>query len=388
VRDRFLLRDPEDWDITTDALPEDIIHSFSGFKILKTGMKHGTITVFIDASPLEITTHRIDGDYSDRRRPDTVTFTESLKEDLKRRDFTINAIAYHPSGQVHDFFDGEKDIEKKIIRCVGDANVRFSEDALRILRALRFSAQLGFSIAEETAESIHKNAELLRYVARERIGSEVRKLLLGQNAGQILAGYLDVLNVIIPSFDACNNTWESNAHLVSKAPCDLALRLALLLYPAVKVEAEGEEQVKDKCQNMLRALSIDHKTSLAVISLILAMKMEIIPNKIGIKTLLHSIGKETFERLLAIRKVIDASDDMRQKKLCDAEALYHVILKDNECYSLRQLTINGADLMELGILNGKQIGNMLSALLQMVIEEKVENDKTALVEAVKTYIKP
>ena len=139
---------------------------------------------------------------------------------------------------------------------------------------------------------------------------------------------------------------------------------------------------------MLRALSIDHKTSLAVISLILAMKMEIIPNKIGIKTLLHSIGKETFERLLAIRKVIDASDDMRQKKLCDAEALYHVILKDNECYSLRQLTINGADLMELGILNGKQIGNMLSALLQMVIEEKVENDKTALVEAVKTYIKP
>ena len=315
VRDMFLSRDPQDWDITTDALPPDILDCFDGYKILKTGMKHGTVTVFIDSTPLEITTHRIDGNYSDSRRPDTVTFTENLKEDLKRRDFTINAIAYHPSGQIYDFFDGEKDIKQKVIRCVGDADVRFSEDALRILRALRFSSQLGFSIDALTAESIHKNAALLGLIARERIGSEFSKLLLGQNVEQVLANYWDVFERILPSFDYDKDTWEHTASLVQNAPHNLVIRLALLIYPTVKVKADGEENVKIKCHNMLRALSFNHKTSFAVISLLLAMDREVTANKIDIKVLLNLIGKETFERLIDVWKVMCIKNQPVMKRL-------------------------------------------------------------------------
>jgi len=384
VRDMFLSRDPQDWDITTDALPPDILDCFDGYKILKTGMKHGTVTVFIDSTPLEITTHRIDGNYSDSRRPDTVTFTENLKEDLKRRDFTINAIAYHPSGQIYDFFDGEKDIKQKVIRCVGDADVRFSEDALRILRALRFSSQLGFSIDALTAESIHKNAALLGLIARERIGSEFSKLLLGQNVEQVLANYWDVFERILPSFDYDKDTWEHTASLVQNAPHNLVIRLALLIYPTVKVKADGEENVKIKCHNMLRALSFNHKTSFAVISLLLAMDREVTANKIDIKVLLNLIGKETFERLIDVWKVMVESDEIKQKSICAALDVYHQILENNECFSLKQLAINGSDLIELGIKNGKEIGDKLNALLQMVIEEKIENNKAILIAVAET----
>ena len=198
VRDMLMGKTAHDWDITTSALPEETLESFSEFRTIETGLKHGTVTVIVDGMSLEITTFRIEGGYSDNRHPDKVDFTDRVEDDLSRRDFTVNSIAYSPQKGFADPFDGQTDIEKKIIRCVGNPDKRFGEDALRILRALRFSAVLGFEIEKDTAESIRRNYKLLSNISVERIFVEISKLLCGKDAGKILREFEDVIFFILP----------------------------------------------------------------------------------------------------------------------------------------------------------------------------------------------
>ena len=261
VRDSLMGIVPGDWDVTTSATPEEIKKVFSDYKTIDTGIAHGTVTVLCDKTPYEVTTYRIDGEYSDNRRPESVSFTRNLEDDLSRRDFTINAIAYHPTKGIVDLFHGQDDIYNSIIRTVGNAHTRFNEDGLRIMRALRFSAVLGFTIEEETRKAIHENKDLLKNISVERISVELVKLIQGKNAFNVLMEYSDVFSVIIPeiapavSFTQYGkkhayDVWEHICHTVDTIPQDKDLRLTMLLHdlgkvPTHKLNDKGESTFKN-----------------------------------------------------------------------------------------------------------------------------------------------
>jgi len=413
VRDAVLGKEPEDWDICTPALPEQTIKCFKEQHIIETGLKHGTVTIVVDHKPFEITTYRIDGSYSDNRHPDSVEFVNDLKEDLSRRDFTINAMAYNPDRGVVDFFDSISDIKDHVIRCVGDADKRFQEDALRIMRALRFAAVLGFDIEEKTSAAIFRNKELLKNIAAERISSEINKLIVGQNIGDLLLSYTSVIKTIIPEisemigFEQNNpyhylDVWRHTIESVVNAPADKVLRLTMLFHDIAKPKCYtvndsvghfyGHSQVSaDMTKQILKRLKYDKDTVKTVTQLIFYHDTDIQPKRKHIRRWLNRIGEERFRRLIEVMKadVMAQSERSRIEKINELEKVVPVldeIIKQQLCFSLRDLDVNGRDLIAAGVTEGAEIGKTLNRLLEMVIDELLENEKDKLIAAAKELI--
>ena len=406
VRDSVLNKSPKDWDITTNALPNEMLNAFKDYRVIETGIKHGTITVIIKNYSLEITTYRIDGTYSDNRRPDSVEFTENIKEDLCRRDFTINAMAYNPKLGFKDFFSGKEDIENKIIRCVGNPDTRFNEDALRILRALRFASVLSFDIEENTRKSIFLNKGLLKNIAKERIISEFNKILMGESAKKILTEYCEVIEVFIPEIKDMvgfkqNNkhhhldVWQHTLETINNAEFDATIRLTMFFHDIAKPMTYTEDSngvghfyghPKYSCEiakKILKRLKYDNKTVETVYLLISYHDYRVKPEKKSIKKLLSKIGEDNFRSLMKVQEAdilgqnpLFAYEKLETLKLVNT--LFNEIIEENMCFSIKDLNINGNDLIGLGIPKGKVLGEILNNLLEMVMDEKISNDNNIL----------
>lgn len=405
VRDSLLGKEPHDWDMTTSALPEETMAVFSGCNVIGTGLKHGTVTVIIDGEPLEITTYRVDGDYSDGRRPDSVSFTRSLKEDMARRDFTVNAMAAHPEKGIADCFGGQEDLKKGIIRCVGEPERRFSEDALRILRALRFSAVLGFPIEQKTAEALVSLRENLRHVAMERILSELRRLLCGKDAGRILREFPQVFWVFMPElepmygFDQRNpyhihDVWEHTVRAVENTPPEEAVRFAALLHDIGKpscfsLDEKGTghfyghpAKSAELAGGILRRLRMDNETRDRILKLVEHHDLELHPTPAAVRRWMGRLGERGFFDLLAVKRAdnLAQSDAFRGRleTLDEIAALAGGILAEEQCFSLKQLAVGGRDLIGLGVRPGPELGDILDRLLEKVVEGDCPNEKEAL----------
>ena len=372
VRDSLLKKTPKDWDITTDALPVDMKKIFK--KTFDTGIAHGTVTVLMDGVGYELTTYRIDGNYSDGRHPDSVSFSKSLSEDLCRRDFTINAMAYSNKKGIVDLFDGRKDLQNGIIRAVGDAKKRFDEDALRMLRAVRFAAQLGFKIDDDTFEAIKEKAKLLSKVSKERIFVELNKSLNGDFAQNIKMVYTSGLYRYIGKefakldksiYDFYPRKFPNKKHM----------------YWAVFLEnIENVEAVK----KILFELKSDNATRNNTYLLVKELKNSLPDSDEDIRRSLHRIGADLFcdyiEILKSDKKNVDILD-----KIDTTENRYSLILKENHAYEISMLDITGKDLMDLGISKGPKIGEVLEFLLKKVIENPLNNEKSSLLRLAKEF---
>lgn len=405
VRDSVLGKEPHDWDMTTSALPEETMAVFADHPVIETGLKHGTVTVLVDGEPLEITTYRVDGSYSDSRRPDSVSFTRSLKDDMARRDFTINAMAAHPEKGIVDCFGGLEDLKNGVIRCVGDPERRFSEDALRILRAMRFSAVLGFPIEEKTAEALLNIRENLRHVAMERIFSELRRMLCGKDIGRILRQFPQVLWVFLPElqpmagFEQHNpnhlyDVWEHTVVSVESVPADEVLRLTMLLHDAGKPACFSMDdkgighfyghpvKSRELAENILSRLRADNHTGERVLALVEHHDADIAAKPASVRRWLGKLGERGFFDLLAVKRADNLAQDLsyRDKRdVLDALALMaKEILAEGQCFTLRSLAVNGYDLMELGFKPGVHMGDVLDSLLEKVVEGECPNDKEEL----------
>lgn len=403
VRDSIMGKVPDDWDITTEASPQEIKEVFASYKTVDTGIKHGTVTVIIDKTPVEITTFRIDGEYSDNRRPDTVKFTKDIKEDLARRDFTINAIAYNPEEGIIDPYNGQDDIKKEIIRCVGDPDKRFNEDALRILRAIRFASVLGFDIEQNTAESIIKNENKVAEIAVERISTELLKLLCGKNVHSVLLNYKSVFAVFIPELRLqfgfkqygkkhAYDVWGHTALTVANIEADPVLRLTMLLHDTGKIathtqDEHGNSQFKNHAvvggviaESILRRLKMSNEYIKTVSFLVSVHDKKVPTTKIQVKEYLRDLGEENFIRLMKIRKADRSalSPDFRDisSELAFAYSAFSEIIENDEPYTLSQLAIKGSDIKRL--FKAEEIGDTLNILLEYVINEPEHNNKKDL----------
>lgn len=409
VRDSILGRTPDDWDITTSAKPEQVKALFR--RTVDTGLQHGTVTVMIEKEGFEVTTYRVDGEYEDGRHPREVTFTASLEEDLKRRDFTINAMAYNPSSGLVDLFGGLEDIERKIIRCVGDPMERFTEDALRIMRAVRFSAQLGFGIEEKTRAGLSVIAPNLRNVSAERIQVELVKLLTSPHPDYLRTAWeTGITKEFLPEFDACMNTeqntphhcytvGEHTLHSLLNVPCDKVLRLTMLLHdigkPRVKsTDESGRDHFKTHgpvgekmAKEILRRLKFDNDTIRKVSHLVKWHDYRPENTPISVRRALNKIGEELFPAYILVQKadMLAQSAYRREEKMGrieKVEALYREIIEQKECISLKTLAVTGSDLIAEGIRPGKEIGEILNALLEKVLEEPELNQKEILLKMI------
>ena len=404
VRDSLLGKTPVDWDITTSALPAETERVFSDFRLVETGLQHGTVTVLFGDMPLEITTFRVDGDYRDARHPESVTFTRHLKDDLLRRDFTVNTLCWNEQEGVLDLCGGLADLQAGILRAVGEADKRFTEDALRILRGIRFASTLGFSIEPQTANSILRNRQLLSKVAAERIRVEFVKLLCGKNAAKILDDYREVIAVFIPEvralFDCPQNTkyhcfdvYRHTLTALENIPAQEDLRLCMFFHdfgkPACRKTDEngtdhfkGHETVSAQiAEPILRRLRFDNKTVKTVTNWIAIHDTKSAVTKVAAKQLLSKIGVDNYRALILIKRADNrgkAQPHAIDGKLQCMEALLSEILENEECYSLRQLAVNGDDLKTAGITDGKQIHSTLQMLLEAVITGACENERAAL----------
>lgn len=410
VRDSLYNIPPKDWDICTSAKPEEMLRCFDGFKVIETGLKHGTITVVLDDGTYEVTTFRTDGVYTDNRHPDEVWFTSSLQEDLKRRDFTINAMAYSQAAGLVDPFGGQADLINRRIACVGNADDRFNEDALRIMRALRFASCYGFEIENSTAVSIHKNSGLLKNIAVERIASELIKLLGGIDVLSVLLNYSDVITTIIPELSPCvgfdqNNkyhqytVYDHIAHAVDHYVFrgdDTVVKMALLLHDIGKPFCYSEDErgghtyrhniMSHKiARQVVERLRFDRRTQNEIAELVLCHDDKIEPTPKAIKRLLNRLGEKQLHRLLDIRfcdcmaHAIGTQNEFI-KKCTDSRLILSNIIDESQCFSLRHLAINGTDLINAGIPEGVQIGIILNKLLDLVIDGKVQNQHDSLLE--------
>ena len=411
VRDRIMGRVPKDYDVTTSALPEQTAAVFAGERVIETGMKHGTVTVLLDGEPLEITTFRIDGTYSDSRHPDAVTFTPSLREDLARRDFAMNAMAYSPETGLVDPFGGQTDIAGKLIRCVGEPEQRFREDALRILRALRFSAVLGFPIEPETAAALRAEAPLLKNISAERVFSELKQLLCGPAVRRVLLDYPDVLGAVLPEilpmrgFDQrnphhCYDILEHTAAAVEAIPAEPALRLAALLHDAGKPECffigedgighfYGHPKVSARiAEDVLDRLRSDKATKERVTTIVLNHGLLIEDNEKSVRRALHKLGTKRFFDLLAMMRAdnLGQSAELRwiQGYYDRLEEIAKEILANEACFSLKDLAVRGSD---LGLPPGPAVGKALNTLLEAVMDGNVPNERAALLEYYRTHCK-
>lgn len=406
VRDSIIGLTPHDWDICTNAKPEEIKKCFANFNTFDTGIKQGTISIVIDGEVFEVTTYRIDGAYSDNRRPDSVTFTSDITKDLARRDFTINAMAYNEQCGLIDPYCGRNDLSNKIIRCVGNPDFRFNEDALRIIRALRFASVYDFVIENETSKSICKNADLLKNIAVERISVEFNKLLCGNGAEEILNNYRDVIAVFIPEikpmFDYNQNTrhhnrdlWHHTTYSVKLIDNTPLLRMSMLLHDigkpkACKRDEDGTCHFKghpkysaEMAETILRRLKYPTYFIETCITLIKYHDVRFNGSKRQLRHVMSAIGDKNVELLLKIQRAdIMAQSDYKHKekleKLYLACQVYREVLADKDCFTLKQLKINGNDIKNLGVTEGVKIGKILKMLLSLVIEDKLENKKSAL----------
>ena len=412
VRDHLLGRAAGDHDVTTSALPHEMQAVFAGERVLETGLKHGTLTVFSDDLPIEITTYRIDGAYADHRHPDEVTFTRSLHEDLRRRDFTVNAMAYSPARGLIDPFGGQADLQAGILRCVGDPSRRFQEDALRILRLLRFASVLGFAPEEETVRAAFENRSLLSDVSAERVFSELCKLLCGQNVRQVLCRYLGVLSPLLPEamamqgFDQRNphhiyDVLEHTARVVSAVPPDRVLRLAAFFHdmgkPASFFTDEdgvghfyGHDAISaDMAERVLTRLKCDTAAKKQVVTLVREHDVQIESSEKAVKRALNRLGPEMFFRLLALKRADNLAQApayaARQQVYDSLEAIARDILAREDCFSKKDLALHGDDLLSAGIPAGPGLGAALDAMLEAVINGDAENEKAALLRWLSEY---
>ena len=406
VRDGIMGRKCNDIDVTTNALPEQMIEVFKGYKVIPTGIKHGTVTVLCGGEAFEITTYRIDGEYSDHRRPDEVRFTSDIADDLSRRDFTVNAVAMDRHGNMVDPFGGKADMEAGIIRCVGDPQKRFNEDALRILRAVRFSSQLGFEIDSATAEAVRSMKGQLDGISRERVRDELDKLICGQNAVEVLLDYSDVITAVIPEFEPSigldqrspyhrYNVWEHTVRALGAAPsADLGLRRALLYHdigkPAcMKLDETGRGHFKqhdrvgaEMTSEIMKRLHYDNKT-IAYTTALIANHSKKLRNKTDVKKMMCKIGDELFFELMEMRKCDNSAKNefvLKENVFFDKLAdIGREIAANDECRSIRGLAVNGSELAALG-LKGAEIGEIQREMLELVMEEELPNDRAELLK--------
>ena len=405
VRDSVLGRIPDDWDITTSATPNETKALFP--RTFDTGIEHGTITVLVEKESFEVTTYRVDGEYEDSRHPKEVVFTRSLREDLLRRDFTINAMAYNEEEGLVDIFGGMKDLEQKMIRCVGNAQERFGEDALRILRAVRFAAQLGFEIEPDTMEGIRKLAPTLANISAERIQVELIKMLVSPNPGLLKLAYeLGITKIILPEFDEMMHTEQETPHhmysvgvhtlkAIEQVRADKVLRFTMLLHDVAKpqmktMDASGVAHFKmhdikgaEIAKKILKRLKFDNDTLGKVTKLIQYHDYRMPAQPKNVRKAICKIGEELFPYYLEVRKAdtMAQSDYLREEKLqniVQIERCYQEVLAKKECVSLKTLAITGSDLIADGMQPGKQIGAVLQALLELVLEYPEYNEKEAL----------
>jgi len=407
VRDSILGRSPDDWDITTSAKPEEVKALFR--RTVDTGLIHGTVTVMLDKEGFEVTTYRVDGEYEDGRHPKEVSFTASLEEDLKRRDFTINAMAYNPKRGLVDLFGGVQDMENRIIRCVGNPLERFTEDALRILRAVRFSAQLGFSIEGETLKAISVLAPNLKYVSAERIQVELLKLLVSPHPDYLRTAYeAGITKEILPEFDRCMETEQNTPHhcynvgehtlqSLLNIRADKVLRLTMLLHdfgkPVVKrTDEDGRDHFKTHgpegekmAVSILRRLKMDNDTIRKVRSLIKWHDYRPKGEAVSVRKAISLIGEELFPLYLEVQKadILAQSAYRREEKLARltaVSALYEEILDRGQCISLKTMALTGRDLIDAGYTPGKELGEILEKLLVHVLENPEDNKKEILLK--------
>jgi poly A polymerase len=369
LRDMMMGREPHDFDIATSAGPETVMSIFSDFEVIPTGIKHGTVTVMVDGEPIEITTFRKDSDYSDGRRPDSITFTDKVEDDLSRRDFTINAMAFGLDGEIVDPFGGKSDIKSRVIRTVGSAEERFSEDGLRILRAIRFASVLGFTIGRETKEAIHKLSRMLDKVSLERVFSEMSKIILSEKPSVQFREFKDVFNRVAPELAGIKD-FEHTLETLDRVEPELALRFTALLHTL------GEEQA----ESVLRKLKSDGVTIQKVTKLVRFFDTDIDGSKVAIKKLMSKMGESDFFSLIKL-KIADEPE--KTVELEKARQIAERVIADKECFKLKDMAVKGDDLIKLGMAMGPEIGKTLNMLLDKVISEEVANDKDSLMQIIK-----
>lgn len=413
VRDSILGRTPNDWDITTSALPEQVKALFN--RTIDTGLQHGTVTVMLEKEGFEVTTYRVDGEYEDGRHPKEVTFTACLEEDLKRRDFTINAMAYNPSRGIVDMFHGVEDLENQVIRCVGNPIERFTEDALRILRAVRFSAQLGFSIEDETTKALRALAPNLKLVSAERIQVEMMKLLVSPHPDYLKKAYdAGITKEFFPEWDKCMETAQNTPHhsgtvgehtlrTLTNIRADKVLRLTMLLHdigkPVMKTTDEngrdhfkGHPEAGEKIAiDIMRRWKLDNDTIHKVSHLVKWHGYRPPAEIKAVRRAMNKIGEEFFPLYLEVQMADTMSKstyklDDKLERLQGVEACYKEILAKQQCVCLKDLAVTGKDLIAAGVQPGKQIGLILNGLLEHVLENPDDNKKEILLEKMKDFV--
>ena len=407
VRDSVLGRQPQDWDITTSAKPEQVKALFP--RTIDTGLQHGTVTVMQDREGFEVTTYRIDGEYEDSRHPKEVVFTPNLEEDLKRRDFTINAMAYNEEKGLVDIFGGMEDIRFGRIRCVGRAEERFGEDALRMLRAIRFSAQLGYEIDEETKQGIRRLAPTLKNISAERIQTELVKMLVSPHPDYLRTAYdMGVTKVFFPEFDRAMETEQHHPHhmysvgehilhSLAYVPADKVLRLTMLLHDIGKpdtltIDEQGithfynhESLSAEMAKGILRRLKFDNDTINMVYKLVMYHDYgnSVEPTLQIVRRAMNKIGEDAFPALFQVKyaDMMAQSDYLRDEKLKRLEnwkRLYTEVCEKEQCVSLKTLAVTGSDLIAAGMKPGKELGEVLQKLLQLVLDDPSCNTKDKL----------
>lgn len=407
VRDSLLGRVPGDWDICTSAMPEETEDCFSDLRVIETGLKHGTVTVLLENVPYEITTFRRDGNYLDHRRPEQVDFVRNLQEDLARRDFTVNAMAAGTDGAVIDPFDGQADLEKRLLRCVGDPDKRFREDALRILRGLRFASQLGFSIEEQTAGAMERNQELLSYVSGERIYTEFTKLLMGPGAAEVLERYGTVLLTALPEIgpamgflqhNPCHDrdVWRHTLRAIELSPADPVVRWTLLLHDLGKpdcftMDSKGighfhghPQRSAELAEGILNRLRVDNETRETVCELVRRHDEGAPVTRKVVRRWISRMGAMRLRLLMQVKRAdcLAHADTPRTRERYTATMeftrLVEQVLREEDCFQVKDLKIGGREVLSRGAAPGPQVGRILEQLLQDVLEERCENDREAL----------
>ncbi|MBR5088412.1 MAG: HD domain-containing protein [Ruminiclostridium sp.] len=406
VRNFMLGIEPKDYDVTTSARPDEMKQALEGFRLVETGIKYGTITVIVGGMPIEVTTYRVDGNYTDNRRPDNVTFTTKLAEDLKRRDFTVNAMTYSSRTGIIDIFGGRTDLQNGIIRAIGDPDERFHEDGLRILRALRFASCYGLKIEPGTAEAVHRNKALLEHIAGERIAAELNRLICG-DCENVLREYYDVISVFLPELAKCKgfdqhtryhdrDVLEHTIASVAVIEPKTHLRLAMLLHDIGKpmyftMGEDGIGHFKGHpkgsaaiAESFLERLRYSRAISDRVTLLVKTHDIVIEDRENLIKRYLNKYGEDAFFDMIKVH----IADNMSKAPECRervktfraAAETAKRIIASRECFSLKQLAVNGHDLKALGY-EGAEIGEKLDRLLELVIDGECENEKNALINA-------
>ncbi len=410
VRDTILGREPEDWDVTTPAAPDEVKKIFrrAGDYTIDTGIDHGTVTVMLDREGFEVTTYRVDGKYDDARHPSEVHFTKELTEDLKRRDFTVNAMAYNDEAGLVDVFGGLSDLENGVIRCVGSPEERFGEDALRMLRAVRFAAQLGFVLDEDTRDAIPGLAKNLNLISAERIRTELVKLLVSPHPDAMREVYETGMSaVFLPEFDRmmeteqnnkyhCYSVGEHTLHSLTEVPPDTVLRLAMLFHDVAKPECivKGEDGMDhyyghpklgaEMTRQIMRRLKFDNETTERVCALVAAHDdRPFPPTEKAVRRAIRRVGEEQYPDLFVVKRadILAQSDYLKKEKLeyvDDYEAMYGQVMASNACLSRRDLAVTGDDLIGAGIEPGPELGRILNAMLEDVVDDPSLNQKEIL----------